>query len=472
MADELHLAMTGQIHEELRRLILRNAPEEEICFGLLYPSTGTTRRTLILRQLLEPMEGDREVHGNASYNAQFVNRAIDAALDAGAGLALIHSHPLGKGFQRASRNDRQAERRTLDTAFWALKGMPVASLIMGGDGTVSCREYVYSSPGEDATVRSAAATRVVGRQLVLQLREQPLVAQHGDVHLSHVGLWGATGQYVLGSLRVGVVGAGSVGSCVIEQLARLGVGDIVTLDYDRVEKKNRNRLYGERPDDSATRRRKVEVAERQAHLAATAEPFRMRGVVASVVEPDGAALVRDCDVLVSCADSHWSRQVVNAISYAHLIPVIDGGTKIKADEALVFQTASCRAQAAGPGRGCLECSGGFDPACIAEEMAGMVLPHYAGAAATATGEPSVIPLNTVLAGLEVLQFLELALGIAGVTLPRQRYDYRGGDIATEMTTCSAGCPWYDAEGTGDHLKLPLGRDPRFKDRPDTTGEEK
>jgi molybdopterin-synthase adenylyltransferase len=122
-----------------------------------------------------------------------------------------------------------------------------------------------------------------------------------------------------------VPGAGSVGSCVIEQLARLGIGELVTLDYDRIEKKNQNRLYGHRPEDATDRLRKVEVAERQARLAATAEDFKIRAVVASVVEAEGAALALDCDMLFLCADSHWSRQVLNA-SGARILGATDAVT--------------------------------------------------------------------------------------------------------------------------------------------------
>src|SRR5688500_10935071 len=51
------------------------------------------------------------------------------------------------------------------------------------------------------------------------------------------------GSTVLGRLKVGVVGLGGTGSAVVEQLARLGVGELLLCDPQEFESTNVNRVY-------------------------------------------------------------------------------------------------------------------------------------------------------------------------------------------------------------------------------------
>ena len=57
-------------------------------------------------------------------------------------------------------------------------------------------------------------------------------------------MFGAAGQHILQASKVAVVGLGGVGSLVAEQLARLGVGNIVLIDPDEIESSNLSRVVG------------------------------------------------------------------------------------------------------------------------------------------------------------------------------------------------------------------------------------
>lgn len=93
----------------------------------------------------------------------------------------------------------------------------------------------------------------------------------------------------------------------------------------------------------------------------------------------------------------------------------------------------------------------------------MVLPHYAGKAGKLVSAPSVGALNMMLAGSQVLRFMEIVLHISGAReLAQQRFDYAGGDIQLEVMTCRADCAWAGMLGMGDSVRLPTGSDPRFR----------
>ena len=67
-------------------------------------------------------------------------------------------------------------------------------------------------------------------------------------------------QRLLQELRVGIVGVGGTGSCVAEQLVRLGVGLVLIADGENFEATNVNRVYGSRVVDADIP--KVKLAER------------------------------------------------------------------------------------------------------------------------------------------------------------------------------------------------------------------
>ena len=73
--------------------------------------------------------------------------------------------------------------------------------------------------------------------------------------------------YTVNGVRVGVVGAGGTGSAVIEQLARLGVGELVIFDDDTIDETNLTRIHGATVADVG--RAKAELAAWSAALKVT-----------------------------------------------------------------------------------------------------------------------------------------------------------------------------------------------------------
>lgn len=55
---------------------------------------------------------------------------------------------------------------------------------------------------------------------------------------------GPDSEEILDKVRVAIVGLSGGGSHIVQQLAHVGVGDLLLIDYDRVEHKNLNRMVG------------------------------------------------------------------------------------------------------------------------------------------------------------------------------------------------------------------------------------
>jgi hypothetical protein len=288
---------------------------------------------------------------------------------------------------------------------------------------------------------------------------------------SSIRLWGETGQRALGALRVGVVGAGGVGGILSEHVPRLGAAETVHVDFDRIKFENLNRSQGATRDDAAVRRHKIEVAKRNAEMGATTPGFKAMAVEGSVVEAETIPELLDCDIIVNAADSPWARQVLDHLAWAHLIPVIHGGTTLRGDPASgALVAAKSEVSATAPGHPCSECAGVYSRADVTE----------AQEPPTARGrrrylelgqepprqdvrEPSVISFNAIVAGLMQLRLHAIALGTTpDAVVGTQRYYPLTGTLEWAATRCCGpDCDRAACTALGDNYALPLGRDLDF-----------
>jgi molybdopterin/thiamine biosynthesis adenylyltransferase len=452
-------ALSANVHQVLLEQLLRMDGQEDLCFALWTPSEGRERVTALIHTVLLPAPGERQVHGNASYNLQYLRRACDEALRTGAGLALLHSHPAGRGWQGMSDDDIEAERRCAGPA-GGMTGLPFVGLTIAGNHHWSARIWVHHG-GRVHQPQPCRVVRVVGVRLVPSFNDRLVLRPaFREQQRRTISVWGEENHAQLARLRIGIVGLGSVGSMVAESLARMGMTDFVLIDFDAVEYVNLDRLVIATEADVG--RLKVEVAQERMERVATAAGIRVRGVPYSVVEPEGYGAALDCDVIFCCVDRARPRHVLNHFAYAHLIPVIDGGIQVrfKRDR---FSGVDWQLQTAGPGRACLQCLGTYDPADVSTEEAGLMDdPSYIaglGAERIRRNE-NVFPFATNLASLEVLQLVALVTGIGGIDdLGVQRYRYIPGILQANVERrCDDGCEQRDLIGQGDRHFTLMGRD--------------
>src|SRR5258707_7541762 len=144
MKDEYSTALRSETHAEAVGHLIRPDGQEDLCFGIWYPSEGQTRTTALLHRLILPQDGEREVHSNASFLPHYFERAVGEAIAAGGGLALLHSH-LGPGWQDMSDDDIIAERKHA-AAVKGATGIPLVGLTLGTDGAWSSRFWVKVGP--------------------------------------------------------------------------------------------------------------------------------------------------------------------------------------------------------------------------------------------------------------------------------------------------------------------------------------
>jgi hypothetical protein len=450
------VTLTGDVHAGLSGHLLRPDGQEDVCLALYRPSTGAARRTALVRRAVMPREGERLVHGNASFTTEYVLRASAEAAAEASGVVALHSHPGSHGWQGIDGTDRKTEASYANLVREVTR-LPLVGMTLAGDQRWSARFWDHGV-GRDIAPRECENVRVLhGDRLGVswndRLRPPPPVRSS---QMRTVNCWGGSLQADIARLRVLVVGAGSVGLMVALALAATGVEQVSTMDFDTVKDINLDRLLGATSFDADIGRSKVELARRLIAEASTASRRIDAHWEDSVCEPQGLERALDFDVVFSCVDRPWPRHVLNTIAYSDLIPVIDGGIHADPLPGGGMRGAMWRSHVAGPGRICLACNGQYHPSQVMMERDGSLDdPTYISQLAEdhpARARQNVSLLSVNCAGALLAQFVSLVVAPGGLGDPGPiRYHLAMHWLQhDDVKHCIEGCPYPGMTGIGDH----------------------
>lgn len=357
------------LHRELTNHLLsgfqNGQRQEEACLALWRRADGINRHTGIISDVVLPENGDRELHDTVTVNTGYLNRALDSAIKHRAGVAVLHSHP-GPGWQALSELDENTERNVI-APFIRETGLPLLGMTMGNDGYWSARFWQDSGHGVNPDYCSDV--RRVGSRFSgadWSPGAYPVYARRKGLTRT-LDCWGLEAQTRLARTHVCVVGAGSVGSIVLECLARTGFEEITIIDPDRIEEKNLDRLiYADR---YCLGLRKVDLAKSHIRRVATAKRQLIRTVPQSIRTEQAYRHAADADIILCCVDNAEAREVLNHIAYSNCLPLIDGGVLVETRERLL--SAKWGVHLVGPDMQCLRCRGQYSSSDARDERVGI-----------------------------------------------------------------------------------------------------
>ncbi|HEX3010980.1 MAG TPA: HesA/MoeB/ThiF family protein [Syntrophomonadaceae bacterium] len=127
-------------------------------------------------------------------------------------------------------------------------------------------------------------------------------------------------QYRLFQSRVGIVGCGGLGGYIIEELARIGIGEITAIDYDVFEEHNLNRQLLSQP---------LLLGQSKARAAAervrTINPaVKINALTEKLESGNGAALLAGCQAVADALDNISTRKILAKICDKLNVPLIHG----------------------------------------------------------------------------------------------------------------------------------------------------
>ena len=428
----------------------REKHQEDLCFALWRPSTGQARHVALIDEIILPKNGERNLHGNASFEPDYLGRAIKIACQKKAGLAFMHSHPY-PGWQGMSEPDIEAEQNVLAYPAGAT-GLPLVGLTIGTDGYWSGRFWEKS--GKQMRRHWCEKIRVVGPQSYRIYFNDNIIEppKRKEILKRTFDTWGRESQETIARLKVGIVGLGSVGCIVAEAIARIGVAQVTLIDPDKIEEHNLDRLlYGTTKDIGEL---KVDVASRAITAHATADKMQITALPVSIHDEVAYRTALDCDIIFSCVDRPVARDVLNYIAQAHLVPVIDGGVAVEMDtQQEHFFSAHWRAHIITPYHQCMRCNGQYNSSMVVMELDGSLDDSsYISNLPIEERErnQNVFPFALSAAGMEVNLMLRYLLAKYWWPLLRQQdYQFVTGEMQIINKECHPNCSFRQRRAQGD-----------------------
>lgn len=446
------------LEDDYNRLIthLFAVPYEQAAYLLCGLSTSERESRLLVRRVIPVDVSDiaerSPVH--MQIRAKSFLSAMKEANTAGECFVFVHSHPADRPIH-SSQDDRE-ERKLFEVAYNRIHtpNLIHASLVFSSPEKPVGRIWL-----DGGSVEPIETIRVVGRRFQFHFSGGFDHDIDTTFHDRQVRAFGPDLQPLLKRLRIGVVGTGGTGSAVIEQSIRLGIGHLLIADGGFLEKSNVSRVYGSRASDDGVA--KIKIMQRLANeigLGTDLEILDQPITFASVLKR-----FRDCDAIFGCTDDEWGRSLLNSLSLAYLIPILDLGVSINS-EAGVIHSVQGRVTSLRPGKPCLFCRNRISQERILAEQLAKLNPAEA-ASRTREGyipelrqrDPAVITFTTAVAASAVGELLHYLTGFKGpdhdVSEILHRFDNTA--INTPGARSIPGCICSDTEafGRGDQRRL-------------------
>jgi molybdopterin/thiamine biosynthesis adenylyltransferase len=428
---------------------------------------------LVARELHLAIDGQDYVPGKYGYRmlkAQFIQSRILRARDASLAYLAIHNHG-GSTSVGFSPDDFASHERGYPALLDISRGMPVGALVFARHAVAGDLWFT----GNKRAVLGEA--HIVGSRRQFLFPQSPTRKTASDAAYDRQSrLFGDAGQAILAGCRVGIVGLGGAGSILAELLGRLGVGEFVLADPDKVEFSNLPRLIAAEYSDVVRnwlpeflqerfRKFKVDMAER--NIKRANPRAKVSALRRNFVDADVAERFKDCDYLFLAADTMSARLLFNAIVNQYGVPGVQVGAKVPVDASGQVGDVFCVSRTVRPGYGCLWCNGLISASRLQDEaVPEAVKKGYAYVNDPGVAAPSVVTMNAVACAHAADDFLFHMTGLKYDTAETAwfRWNSRRGTVSYDVPRKDVQCLECSADeasrlGRGDNFLLPT-RPPR------------
>lgn len=404
MTDNCRIRIASRDYASLMAHMFPGDCDEHGAVLLAGVSHADSTPTFHVRELHIAYDGSDYVEGKIGYralNPTFIHRVITRARDEKLAYIAVHNHDSDTRVA-FSGIDLDSHELGYPALLQISRGMPVGALVVGHR---AAEADMWMPDGRRLRLDELLAVGSSVSHLTAAPRESSTATETFD---RQVRMFGHAGQERLTRCTVAIVGLGGIGSLVAEYLSRLGVGNFILVDPDRLEPSNVSRVVGATAADALRHTLKVDIARRV--IAEANGNAKVTTIADDVAKQSVAHSLTSADYIFLAADSMRARLIFNAVVHQYLIPGVQLGSKVTTDKQGRVTDVMSAVRPVRPGLGCLWCNQLIDPTLLAIE-AKTDDERKAQAYGVAEPNPSVIALNAVSAAHGVNDFMLDFLGI-------------------------------------------------------------
>lgn len=321
-SPKVTLSLTEEQHATLYLALYPGDGMESVAFLLCGRRAGESRHRLLVKEVLcIPDEAYTERSPvMVTWNTDRMHTMLDKAEEHGLSVVKVHSHPTG--FRSFSVTDDISDNKLFPCIRgWVEADIPHASAIMLPSGEMFGR-YLWKNDYFLPLERIS----VIGSDIRIWRAADPSRATHAYA-ASHAQAFGGGTTAMLANLSVAVVGCSGTGSIVVEQLARLGAGEIVLVDPKNIEKRNINRILNAKQKDIG----RLKTAVLAEAIEEIGFETTVRQYPCDLDDKNALRAVAECDIIFGCMDAHRGRHLLNRLASYYTIPYFDLGVRLDAE---------------------------------------------------------------------------------------------------------------------------------------------
>jgi molybdopterin/thiamine biosynthesis adenylyltransferase len=418
----------------LRAGIAWTRTRESVVFGLAGHTT-LHDRTLLLVQKLIPLPADAYVaaryHG-AKWPGAAMVPVLNEALAGPFGVIVFHGHP-HEGAVSLSPDDRESAARLLPTFQLLLPERPHAFVVVGDDHAAG----LVLQPGGER-YGHVKRVRLLGQVIADLPTKLPATLGPREAETFHRQelLIGGLAQARVRETKVAVVGLSGGGSHVVQQLAFIGVDEIIGIDDGCAKPSHRARVIGIEARDIRHRRPKIEIMERM--VRRISRTVRFTGVNQPVPTQSAIEALKEADIVVGCVDNYHARADIQELCARFLVPYVDIGLLIRPIDGGTGVTIGGNVITTVPGRSCLWCLAFLTQERLDAETKGRPRSYFEGT----DGQAQVVSMNGLLASQAATEVLQLITGFAPIVDEHviKKFDGLAGTLHDWIVQPNPACP--------------------------------
>lgn len=398
--------MTVKQHSELKTHLHNGDGLEAVAFGLCGTLKHSGETYLLLNEvILVPYDKCKRAKDYVNWKYSDIEHIIDDAKNRNLSVIKFHSHPFGNS--DFSDLDNDSDTRFFESVYNILDNDLIhGSLIMYNDGSLNGRVILSSLDFIEFKSISIIGSTFFKECMSANLDD----GKHSEAMERNRQAFGTKTVSMLKNMKIAIIGCSGTGSPTIEQLVRLGVGELVLIDPDVGDLVNLNRILGLTYKNADGKKPKVETM--QEHIEAIG--LETKVIAINSYLQDNQIIINEvasCDFIFGCTDTAEGRHAMNLIGHHFLVPFIDIGVKLSADGKGGIESISGNIHYVYPGSKSLLERKVISPAKMEEEELFRISPDeykerqvYFDNASVSS--PAVISVNMMHSSMAVLELLD------------------------------------------------------------------